>query len=474
MNPLTHKPRHALRRLARSTHKNASNEYTDITTLQTTSAPHPSLPPAALKLRQKIQSNPHVKQLTSGQRKCLFSNTHVPKDLLLRIKSKRDPRGNPQTTSALLCIDELESYSGATGKSAYLPLGARGLYAALTDPTIRRTVADIGRVRPDIVEHCARVLRLRVISGLHRVRTQMLQGRNAPEPREIPPKGQRSEDGVSRLDAIRAAIRNRVQRQDAQWLGSSPFIALDGFTPDTEYHVEGVVLPAAGLQCILRVPRSPLVRRLSTSSEADAHDVFDALLRMQQKQPADEEVLDQAEGAWTAHVVGGSPMRISEPTLSTQALVVLYGRLSKLFPDSISIADDGRKPSKRKERRMAKQSEAEEPCATDTPPVDTSGLTAEARVSYEYSLRSSGSPMARPDGRDTKAVPVYDAAGIFGRDVAATVVNWLLLSPASPPASLSAADTSLYVGIVAMPCTVDLAAQLSRLSVYLGKSAIEH
>ncbi|KAJ1722415.1 hypothetical protein LPJ53_003174 [Coemansia erecta] len=468
-------PSQALRQLARSAHKSAPTGHTDPYALQTTSTPHPSLPPVAQKLRQKIQSNPHIKQLTSGARKCLFSSTHLPRDLLIRIKCKLDPRG-PQKLARLLCIDELESYSRATGKSAYLPLSARGLHAALRDPTSRRAVAELGWPRGDIVEHCARVLRLRVIAGLHRARIQMLlhsrQGASeqplVPLP---PPSGQGSASGVSRLDAIRAEVRDRVRRQDAQWAEASPFIVLTDYTPHAAYTVDAV-LPAAGLQCILRVPRSPLGARLSPSSEADARTVFAALLQQQQvqrAQPGDgvqvpSEVLDQSGGSWIGHVVGGSPEPVSEPTFTQDALVVLYACLARLTPESMSIAGDAHTLSKRKARRLEKKKvrEASEPNVSDTLMKDAAVLTAQAEIAYGYSLERPGSPLAAPDGWDQKTVPVYDADAIFGHDVAATVVNWLLLSPATT-------DASHYVGVVALPCTVDLAAQLHRLSVYLEK-----
>ncbi|KAJ2378953.1 hypothetical protein IW150_000481 [Coemansia sp. RSA 2607] len=431
---------HVSRRLVRQTHKPTATEYADAYALKTTSTPHPTLPPRAQQLRHKLQSNPWVKQLTSGQRKSIFASTHLPKDHLLRVKTKRDAQGAP-----LLCVDELEEFSRVTGKSAYLPNSARGVYAALTDQANRRNVAEFGKVRRDFVEHCAKVLRLRVISEVQRARIVMLSHRNVKEP-----LGERT-DGMSRLDMIRLEIRHRIQRQDAQWAGNSPFIDLTDFTPDAQHKV-ATILPAAGLQCILKLPPSPLPTRLSTSSESDARTVFSQLMQMQGKEETLPDVLDQSGGSWVAHVMGSAPMPMNEPTLSEKALALLYTCLPRVVPISMDIVKDA---------RAKKQGANKEPALIEPSFVETQGFVKDADIAYEYSLERTGDATATADGDDTKSVPVYDAAAVFGHDIAATVLSWLLHSPATP--------STRYIGIVALPCTTNLAAQLHRLAVYLSK-----
>ncbi|KAJ2632971.1 hypothetical protein GGF44_003746 [Coemansia sp. RSA 1694] len=88
----------------------------------------------------------------------------------------------------------------------------------------------------------------------------------------------------------------------------------------------------------------------------------------------------------------------------------------------------------------------------------------EAVVSYGYSLHRPGHQFAEVDGYASKIVPVYNAQEIFGLAAANTVIPWLLQLPMSSSSSSPLAVR--YVGVVALPCTAELATQLHRLAVY--------
>ncbi|KAJ2796719.1 hypothetical protein H4S07_006140, partial [Coemansia furcata] len=184
--------------------------------LQTRSAPGSQLPTAIAALRQRAQSSPWVQQLISGPRVCKFSGLYLPRDMHVRVK----PKANPHTEKPMLSVDELERYSSALGLSQYLPLSARGLYAAITDQTNARVVGEMGSIRPDIVEHTARVLRLRAVAAMHRAHLEFVSHQVS-----IPPK---TKNGASRLDAIRVEVNSRVLGQDAMWPGPSVFLPLPG------------------------------------------------------------------------------------------------------------------------------------------------------------------------------------------------------------------------------------------------------
>ncbi|KAJ2745469.1 hypothetical protein GGI20_002134 [Coemansia sp. BCRC 34301] len=374
----------------------------------------------------------------------------------------------------MLTIDELERFSATWGHSQYFPLTARGLYAAITDQTNARAVADCGTwIRPDIVEHCARVLRLRVVSAMHRSHIEYFSHvKSAPPPLAIPKKGSTHSVKPSRLDVIRMEVGGRILRQDAMWHGPSVYLPLPDprLLPETgqmSWQLSSV-LPAAGLQCVISIPPTSredgCVQPLSVSSESCARSVWRALLSQHNTlgdmNDLQETVLKQST-SWKAFVMPGRPESHSEPTLSMRALEMVYHCLPQLTPASLAISSETSDTNSRAKRRRAKKSANEPVSAPVTEAVEPTAVTClDADVSYAYSLYRPGHPSAEVDGRANKTVPVYSAQNIFGPAVSSTVIPWLLQTPARSSSSVQ------YVGVVALPCTVELATQLHRLVAY--------
>ncbi|KAJ2772196.1 hypothetical protein IWQ56_001486 [Coemansia nantahalensis] len=430
--------------------------------------------PQVAALRQRAQSSPWVQQLAGGLRKSSFAGTFAPSSTMVRVKTARDAARN----RSMLSVDELGPFSDSAGKSAYLPLAARGLLAAVTDRTLQKTMRELGWVRPDIVEHCARVLRLRAIAALHRAHLELFAHRGRdPAPLDIPPPGAVHGLKPSRLDIIRTEAYGRVLRQDAQWTGPSPFVALPppqdspGTSCDSGAWPVAGVLPPAGLQCIIEVPvpdAVPDAQKLPVTSEAHARAVW-ATLGGGGGATLPGGVLGQQQ-PWKATVMPGRPETHTEPTLTVAALERLYRVLPRLTPESMAVP--GAAPGK------AKKKQAQRP-ASDAPyaPQQASELRSWATVRYDYSVTRSG-PYASAkcvDGQASRRVPVYRARDIFGPTACAAVLPWLLHMPVSladtqdtPASTASAAPTVCRVGVVGLPCTAELATQLHRISTYVS------
>ncbi|KAJ2815365.1 hypothetical protein GGI24_006076, partial [Coemansia furcata] len=436
----------------RSTHNGPPTDIEQAArNLQTRSAPGSQLPTAIAALRQRAQSSPWVQQLISGPRVCKFSGLHLPRDMHVRVK----PKANPHTEKPMLSVDELERYSSALGLSQYLPLSARGLYAAITDQTNARVVGEMGLIRPDIVEHTARVLRLRSVAAMHRAHLEFVSHQvSMPPPK---PK-----NGASRLDAIRVEVSSRVRSQDAMWPGPSVYVPLPSplkKAGQLSWQLSDV-LPAAGLQCIIELPAGPLDMALSVSSEACARTVWNALT----SHPAHDRAVDRQVNiltqfaTWKAFVMPGKPEPHEEPTLSMEALETLYHCLPRLTPERLAINTE---VSRSKKRRAKKISPAQTSPETDQ--VTEIISRAEAVISHPYSLYRPGHSA---DGSATKLVPVYNAKDIFGLAAASTVIPWLLHVPMNDVSEPHAELSVRYVGVVALPCTAELATQLHRVVTY--------
>ncbi|KAJ2342853.1 hypothetical protein GGH92_005192 [Coemansia sp. RSA 2673] len=154
--------------------------------------------------------------------------------------------------------------------------------------------------------------------------------------------------------------------------------------------------------------------------------------------------------------------------------------MPQLTPKSLAYLGGASDNSTRSKRRRAKrasalsdskhtQSESVASSTTDQVPQ----LATEAVISYEYSLTRSGYPSATTDGAATKTVPVYDAQAIFGHSASATVVPWLLGLPINASSGAIDGDripppssTARYIGVVALPCTAELATQMHRLVTF--------
>ncbi|ORX72488.1 hypothetical protein DL89DRAFT_256108 [Linderina pennispora] len=322
----------------------------------------------------------------------------LPRDLRLRIKPKLHPTtGRPQLT-----VDELEGHSRVATKSTYLPISARHLHQALNDPLCYRMASGIGAVRPDIVEHAGKVLQLRILSAMHRMHLQFSQHANPPAPLVIPEKGTTFGQPRSRLDVIRMEVDGRVQRQDARWQCMYPLVELP------QSHSIDCVLPAAGLQCIVRLPPPlPYTRLaisdqpLSVSSEAMAKKVWKTLRKMHGNyEPIEYDVLAQID--WLAVQIAGRPEPHNEPTLSMQALEQLYHWLPVLTP---GLHVDGPVNHKGKRGKKLRAIDKQPENAWPRP------FRSETQLTYQFSLAEPGLKYAHVDGARTKAVPVKGSAG---------------------------------------------------------------
>ncbi|KAJ2391992.1 hypothetical protein GGI23_005312, partial [Coemansia sp. RSA 2559] len=447
----------------RSTSTAASDEHSDISKamrqLETDSGPTQEqqgiglMRPEVDALRQRVHSSMWVKQLVSGTRQCTFSQLTKPKDLLIRVKPKHKPtaqggRAQRSKNPTILSIDELHPFSTAAGKSQYLPATAAGMFAAATDPATRNMMADSGWIRPDVVEHCSRVLRLRIVSDMHRACCEYAaHAANRPQlerPLAIPAKGTTFKVQPSRLDVIRMDVTRRIMLQDALWQSPSacPFIAIHGYTGAAV----GLqpVLPAAGLHCIVKVPAayaagaSPL--QYSVSSESSARAVWAELRRIAgtaEEHPPEETADLLTERSWPAFRLTGRPHTLSAPTFGAHAIDSLYGLLPRLTPESMHImsqtsasssssssSSSGTSLSKRAKRKQKQEMELAITSylnAAQSANGHKHGLCSDATISFRYSLVRPGAPFAPADGSATKTVPLYDASAIFGHAIAATV-----------------------------------------------------
>ncbi|KAJ2799167.1 hypothetical protein H4S07_005512, partial [Coemansia furcata] len=221
------------------------------------------------------------------------------------------------------------------------------------------------------------------------------------------------------------------------------------------------VLPAAGLQCIIEIPAGPLDMALSVSSEACARTIWNALIsHPAHYRTGDSEKRDPVNiltqfATWQAFVMPGKPEPHEEPTLSMEALEALYHCLPRLTPERLAINTE---VSLSKKRRAKKISPAQ--ASPETDQVTEIISRAEAVISHPYSLYRPGHSA---DGYATKLVPVYNAKGIFGLAAASTVIPWLLHVPMNDVSTPHAESSVRYVGVVALPCTMELATQLHRV-----------
>ncbi|KAJ2084028.1 hypothetical protein H4R24_000377 [Coemansia sp. RSA 988] len=459
--------------------------------LKTDSAPSKEpMDPLVAALRQRVQSSPWTQQITGGTRLNPFFSTFLPRDLQVRVKPKIDRAHNRQ----MLSIDELDHYSQSIGKSNYLPLSARGVFSTITDLSLGRLRNELGWVRSDIVEHCARVLRLRAVAEMHRTHIELFAHiRNAQSPLDIPEKGSTQGCKHGRLDAIRDEVNSRLLRQDAQWEGNSPYITLT-LPPSSnlssllnngnEWKVPGI-LPAGGLQCIIELPYHPTIsdQKLSTSSESHAQHVWKALAKHSAANAATDaqvdttleyNILDQ-NNTWKAFVMSGRPEIHEEPTLSIRSLEKLYHTLPRITPTSLIIPDaairgGSRKRIKKKIARLdAKLADHQEAAVEEPVPELYSSVT----IRYNYSVSRPGSYSNTViDSSASKIVPLYHAQTLFGAAASTTVIPWLLHTPIpSNSANLVDNENQLsqkkcYIGIVSLPCTAGVATQLYRACKY--------
>ncbi|KAJ2367823.1 hypothetical protein H4S01_001936 [Coemansia sp. RSA 2610] len=437
---------------------------------QSTPSTLDSLPPALAAQRQQLQSNVWAQQIVSGARVSTVSGASTTRELLIRVKPKQRPQ---PSSGSLMSVDELETYSNAIGKSRYLPLSARGVLEFTSDPALRRLLKDVGYIRPDIVEHCARVLRLRTLNTMHRAHTQLFSHMAGLSPTM---KAESAGASSSRLQLIRREVSDRIVRQDAQWPGASIDTSLpppetrsvqdgSGDGADMSWPLLDLILPAGGLQCILELPvPADQGTELSMSSEAHARSVWAAL---PSTTPFESDVLDYSHN-WKAFLMPGLPeLHCQQPTLSTQALEHIYHLLPPLTPPSMRIPDTARgKGSKRRHKQQIKvlgQQMSPGAAEAAASPV----LRSLARIRYSYSVSHPGIGFqASSDGQLSKLVPVYHMEALFGRRLCATVVPWLLGRPVSLDCADEFTAERQYIGVVSLPCTADLATQLHRVSVY--------
>ncbi|KAJ2200335.1 hypothetical protein IWW41_002213 [Coemansia sp. RSA 2522] len=433
------------------------DESASIRDFQTTSSPSTSdtQPPCIAALRHRAQCNPWILQLTSGLRTDMLTGTPSTQDLLIRIKPKilRNPPAS--TTNRMLAIDELESFSRSSGKSRYVSLSARGMHAFATDIVLQRMLKGEGWTRPDFVEHCARVLRLRVLSTMHRAHIEFFAHAVRAQNVNVPERGFMVNKHMGRLQAMREHVKARIINQDAQWTKSSIYTILPqrkGIR-GKQWHIS-TPLPHAGLHCIIQVPVPKLSgHKMSVSSELHARSVWESLLN----KPVEFDVLDQSR-QWNAHSMTGAPEPYTQPTLSVTALEHTYYELPHLTPDSMHMVKQTvhRNSLAKTFKNMHAQllNTARERAEKRNRGVERD-LAYRVRVTYPV---ESGTCV-------TKTVPVYVAQNLFGDRLCASVVSWLLGLPTHTHVGDEDVEM-VYVGVVALPCTADLATQLHRAVEY--------
>ncbi|KAJ2502632.1 hypothetical protein GGH96_000918 [Coemansia sp. RSA 1972] len=433
-------------------------ESASIRDFQTTSSPSTpdTQPPLIAALRHRVQCSPWVLQLTSGLRTDMLTGTPSTQDLLVRIKPKllRNPLA-PNTTR-MLTIDELESFSSSSGKSRYVSLTARGMHAFATDSMLQKMLKGEGWMRPDFVEHCARVLRLRVLSTMHRAHIEFFAHAVGAQNVDVPERGYMVSKHMGRLQAMREHVKARIANQDAQWTASSIYTILPQRSGirGKPWHIS-TPLPHAGLHCIIQVPVPKLSgQKMSVSSELHARSVWESLL----PKPIDFDVLDQSR-QWNAHSMTGAPEPYTQPTLSTSALERVYYKLPHLTPDSLHMV---KQTVHRNSLVKTYKSMYEQLQNTQRERAQVRDRGVERNLAYRVRITY---PVESEDVRVTKTVPVYVAQKLFGDQVCASVVSWLLGLPVHTGVVDEDVDM-VYVGLVALPCTADLATQLYRTVEY--------
>ncbi|KAJ2448561.1 hypothetical protein EV183_005380 [Coemansia sp. RSA 2336] len=440
----------------------ANPAYEEIRKLKTSSDPSQTqpLPHAVRLLRAQVACSPWAQQITSGIRQDVFSQTSLPGSLLVRVKTRKQeytPKTKPMTRR-LLAIDELEYYSRAVGKSSYLPLSARGVVAFATEHSLRKVRQLMGYVRPDLAEHCSRVLRLGLLNSMHRSLVQFI-GHSVQAVDDEP--------GANRLQMIRNLTNSRFIRQDAWWPGPSIFTPLHAEAAEPASFVVPGKLPPGGLQCIVRLPVPTTgSSAYSISSEPHAREIWTAALPP--RHLIEHDVLDGSH-QWKAFVMSGRPEPRRDPTLTLHALEALYRLLPRLTPESMDTLDAAAVIKKFRKAKHPKRvvSQGVPVLKTfETDLVKPAALSQSAAIEYYASL---------PDDADSyrvrakKTVPLYDLRALFGDAIVASVVPWLMGIPVNTKhsgVSDPAAFTEKYFGLVALPCTAQLATNLHRATTY--------
>ncbi|KAJ2846974.1 hypothetical protein IWW36_004088, partial [Coemansia brasiliensis] len=377
------------------------------------------------------------------------------------------------TTRRILAIDELEYYSDGIGKSAYIPLSARGIVAFATEHSLRKVYQTLGWIRPDLVEHCSRVLRLALINSMHRSLVQFI-GHTLHVEKEEP--------STNRLQTIRNQVNNRFIRQDTLWSGLSIFTPLHPPTYKDSQSPRFTIstkLPPGGLQCVVKlpVPISSTSLKFSISSEPHAREVWKAALSRNPYGLVEEDILDAAH-QWKAFVMSGRPEPRTDPILTIYALEKLYHLLPRLTPESMNIPDASaiiKKVRKFKHPKGAASLGQSVPALEtfETDLVKPHSLSQSVVIEYPYQLSSCVNDLdTREFERADKIVPLYDLHALFGDSITASVLPWLLGIPVDTQnaAKLDFSDSKLftekYFGLVALPCTANLATNLHRTTIY--------
>ncbi|KAJ2856887.1 hypothetical protein J3B02_001348 [Coemansia erecta] len=254
--------------------------------------------------------------------------------------------------------------------------------------------------------------------------------------------------------------------QDSEWLLHSPYIKLNDHVENSDKWMIADILPPSGLQCIIKLPDCSSIQKLSVSSEQDAKFIWKKLA---QSNALDFDILDQSGASWISYLIACAPESGKEPTLSIKALEYLYHYLPNICSEKLVVHDNGAKLSRKRARRLREQltSSGQEDAVQAELTNESSQMPticSRAVISFNFSTNGSGSQFAVSQGTESKTVPVYDASAIFGSQITSTVINWLLSNTGS-----SSNNGSRYIGVVALPCTVDLAAQLDRLNIFVGK-----
>ncbi|KAJ2631261.1 hypothetical protein H4R22_002103 [Coemansia sp. RSA 1290] len=441
--------------------------YEEIRSLKTSSDPSQSqpLPQPVQLLRARVECSSWAQQITSGIRQDVFTQTATPGSLLVRIKTrtqKYTPKTKPMTRR-LVSIDELEYYSRGVGKSSYLPLSARGTVAFATEHSLRKVRQLMGYIRPDLVEHCSRVLRLGLINSMHRSLVQFI-GHSVQAPQEEP--------CANRLQMIRNLTNNRFISQDTLWPGPSIFTPLSPPIEDIQSFRFTATdrLPPGGLQCIVKlpVPTNP-GSKYSVSSEPHAREIWKAALP--KNHLIEQDILDGTH-QWKAFVMSGRPEPRRDPVLTLYALEKLYHLLPRLTPESMDTPDAAALIKKVRKFKHPKRVAAlghKVPVlkSFETELVKPVLLSQPALI--EYQVSQQGESDSQLYKQASKTVPLYDLRALFGDSIAASVAPWLMGIPVNtehPDFSNPAMFTEKYFGLVALPCTAQLATSLHRATIY--------
>ncbi|KAJ2158530.1 hypothetical protein GGF46_003713 [Coemansia sp. RSA 552] len=178
-------------------------------------------------------------------------------------------------------------------------------------------------------------------------------------------------------------------------------------------------------------------------------------LHSESTQPPNPELLDSSR-PWKAFVMSGRPAVYTAPTLGMRALEGIYHMLPRLTPACMRIPTlpFGQSP-KRGKKNMQKLANAFAHSQEEQPAGEQMVRSLSSQIDIRYRC-----------GTETfvKSVPAYHAEAIFGPSVCAEVLPSLLHAPL--PDENSAGSGWRYLGVVALPCTANLATQLHRLCEY--------